>query len=437
MRRRMASVATDITSKITLNDGGSMPLFGLGVWRATPGPGGQTEQAVAFALQKGYRMIDTAEMYENEADVGRELKKSGLNREDVFIVTKLSENGYDRCQKIFKESLEKLDVPYIDLYLVHSPKSGKIIETYKAMLELKEQGLIRSVGVSNFGIQHLEGIKSNGLPVPSVNQIELHPWQQKPDIVKYCRDNNIAVMGYAPLVKGQRFDDETLCEISKRNEADVGRELKKSGLNREDVFIVTKLSENGYDRCKKIFKESLEKLDVPYIDLYLVHSPKSGKIIETYKAMLELKEQGLIRSVGVSNFGIQHLEGIKSNGLPVPSVNQIELHPWQQKPDIVKYCRDNNIAVMGYAPLVKGQRFDDETLCEISKRNNKSPAQILIRWSLQHGFITIPKSVHSSRIEENMLVFDWSLNDKDMAILDNSPDKSCKPWNPCDVPWTG
>ncbi|VDI68396.1 serine/threonine-protein kinase OSR1/STK39 [Mytilus galloprovincialis] len=124
-------------------------------------------------------------------------------------------------------------------------------------------------------------------------------------------------------------------------------------------------------------------------------------------------------------------------GLPVPSVNQIELHPWQQKPDIVKYCRDNNIAVMGYAPLVKGQRFDDETLCEIAKRNNKSPAQILIRWSLQHGFITIPKSVHSARIEENMLAFDWSLNDEDMAILDNSPDKSCKPWNPCDVPWTG
>ncbi|XP_063438763.1 glyoxal reductase-like [Mytilus trossulus] len=285
MRRRMASVATDITSKITLNDGVSMPLFGLGVWRATPGPGGQTEQAVEFALQKGYRMIDTAEMYENEADVGRELKKSGLNR--------------------------------------------------------------------------------------------------------------------------------------------------------EDVFIVTKLSENGYDRCKKIFKESLEKLDVPCIDLYLVHSPKSGKIIETYKAMLELKEQGLIRSVGVSNFGIQHLEGIKSHGLPVPSVNQIELHPWQQKPDIVKYCRDNNIAVMGYAPLVKGQRFDDETLCEIAKRNNKSPAQVLIRWSLQHGFITIPKSVHSDRIEENMLVFDWSLNAEDMTILDDSPDKSCKPWNPCDVPWTG
>ncbi|CAC5375768.1 unnamed protein product [Mytilus coruscus] len=217
----MASVAKDITSKITLNDGVSMPLFGLGVWRASPGPSGQTETAVEFALQKGYRMIDTAEMYE-------------------------------------------LDVTYIDLYLVHSSKSGKIIETYKAMLELKEQGLIRNnkspaqilirwslqhgfitipksvhfgrieenmlvfdwslndedmailVSVSNFGIKHLEGIKSNRLPVPSVNQIELHPWQQKPDIVNYCRNNNIAVMGYAPLVKGQRFDDEALCEIAKR-----------------------------------------------------------------------------------------------------------------------------------------------------------------------------------------------------------------------------
>ncbi|CAC5375774.1 unnamed protein product [Mytilus coruscus] len=149
-----------------------------------------------------------------------------------------------------------------------------------------------------------------------------------------------------------------------RNEADVGRELKKSGLKKK-MFLLSQSSVkmvtiDARKYSKKVWKS---KLYVPYIDLYLVHSPKSGKIIETYKAV-----------------------GIEGTS-------------------------------MGYAPPVKGQTFDDETLCGIAKRNNKSPAQILSRWSLQHGFITIPKSVHSGRIEENMLVFDWSLNDEDMAIL--------------------
>lgn len=284
MSRRMAAVAKDISARITLNDGVSMPLFGLGVYEASSGVGGEAEKAVEYAISKGYRLIDTAEFYQNEADVGRGVKNSGIKREDVFVVTKL--------------------------------------------------------------------------------------W------------------------------------------------------------------DNGYSRCKKIFNESLKKLDLKYVDLYLIHAPSSGKVVETYKAMLELKEQGLIRSVGVSNFGVQHLEGLASAGLPKPSVNQIELHPWQQKLDIVKYCRANGVTVMGYSPLVKGQRFDDKTLNQIAKKYKKTTAQILIRWSVQHGYITIPKSSKPQRIVENMQVFDWSIDDADMAVLNSFPDKSCT-WNPCKSSWTG
>lgn len=284
MSRRMSAVAKDISARITLNDGVSMPLFGLGVYEASSGVGGEAEKAVEYAISKGYRLIDTAEFYQNEADVGRGVKNSGIKREDVFVVTKL--------------------------------------------------------------------------------------W------------------------------------------------------------------DNGYSRCKKIFNESLKKLDLKYVDLYLIHAPSSGKVVETYKAMLELKEQGLIRSVGVSNFGVQHLEGLASAGLPKPSVNQIELHPWQQKLDIVKYCRANGVTVMGYSPLVKGQRFDDKTLNQIAKKYKKTTAQILIRWSVQHGYITIPKSSKPQRIVENMQVFDWSIDDADMAVLNSFPDKSCT-WNPCKSSWTG
>ncbi|KAK3083220.1 hypothetical protein FSP39_017137 [Pinctada imbricata] len=201
------------------------------------------------------------------------------------------------------------------------------------------------------------------------------------------------------------------------NEADVGRAVKKSGVDRKDLFIVTKVWENGEARCKEVFNESMKKLDLGYIDLYLIHSPSAGKNVETYKTLLDFKSKGLIRSVGVSNYGVQHLEGLKDAGLLTPSVNQIELHPWQQKKHIVKYCRENGIAVMGYSPMAKGQKLKDPTLGKIAQKYNKTPAQVMIRWSVQMGFITIPKSVNLDRIIENADVFDWSIDEEDMTIL--------------------
>ncbi|XP_052095473.1 glyoxal reductase-like [Mytilus californianus] len=219
-------------------------------------------------------------------------------------------------------------------------------------------------------------------------------------------------------------------------EEDIGRGIEKSGVNRKEIFVVNKLWENGYDRCKQVFMESLRKMKLNYIDLYCIHNPAKGNNVETYKAMIELQEQGIIKSLGVSNFGVHHLEAFKSAGLPKPVINQIELHPWQQKTEIVNYCRTNGIALMGYSPLCKGRKFNNKLLIDIADRYKRSAPQILIRWSVQHGFVTIPKSSDQRHIDANANVFDWSLKEEDIELMNTFPDEYCT-WNPCVSPWNG
>jgi diketogulonate reductase-like aldo/keto reductase len=223
-----------------------------------------------------------------------------------------------------------------------------------------------------------------------------------------------------------------------QNEADVGNGFRSSGLKREDVFIVSKVTNeaHGYNPTVEAVKESLQRMKLDYVDMFLIHSPYQGKNVETYEALLDLKKQGLIRSVGVSNFGIAHLEGLKNAGLPAPSVNQIELHPYQRKDDLVKYCQENDIALMGYSPLTRGFYLNDPIFVEIAERYGRSPAQILIRWSVQQGYITIPKSTKTARIIENANVFDFSLSEEDMNKL-NSLSEASVSWDPTTSPWEG
>lgn len=221
----MVTVAKDLSSTIKLNDGNIMPMFGLGMWQAQPGSSGPAEKAVIYALQNGYKLIDTATLYENQADVGEGLRKSNVKRKDIFIVTKLWTNGYESCRDEFNASIKQFDCGYVDLYLIHSPSAGKVVESYKAMMEFQQQGLIKSIGVSNFGIQHMEGMKKAGLPTPTVNQIELHPWMKRPELVQYCHKNNIAVMGYSPLVKAERLKDPTVVSVAKKIGKTVGQTL--------------------------------------------------------------------------------------------------------------------------------------------------------------------------------------------------------------------
>ncbi|CAF1379990.1 unnamed protein product [Adineta steineri] len=203
-----------------------------------------------------------------------------------------------------------------------------------------------------------------------------------------------------------------------KNESQFGEAVKK-GIKREEIFLTTKLftTEGGCEGCQKSFKNSLEQLATDYVDLYLLHAPQGGHVIEVYKEIVKLQKEGKIRSIGVSNFGVEHLEWLKQAGF-VPAVNQIELHPWWQNEDIVNYCRTNNIAIEGYSPLGKSRFLDDPYLIKLSQKYNKTPAQILIRWSLQNGFITIPKTTSGiERLKENMDVFDFKLSDEDMKDI--------------------
>ncbi|CAJ1401247.1 unnamed protein product [Effrenium voratum] len=193
-----------IDSRLTLRSGLRMPRFGLGTWQAQ---GGDCYQAVLEALKVGYRLIDTAQMYGNEAEVGRALQELQIPREEVFIVTKLTgrEHGRVAAGHALRESLEKLKLPYVDLFLIHSPRGGLLIETWEAMLHLRDAGLTKAVGVSNFGPQHLRALQALGKELPEVNQIELHcGWHQK-ETVACCQELGIAVMAYSPLARGKLF----------------------------------------------------------------------------------------------------------------------------------------------------------------------------------------------------------------------------------------
>ena len=223
-----------------------------------------------------------------------------------------------------------------------------------------------------------------------------------------------------------------------RNEEAVGRAVRSSKVPRHELFITTKLFDTscGRDGCIQAVETSLKRLNIDYIDQYLLHAPQGGKVLECYDVLLEYQKKGLIKSVGVSNFGVHHLEALRKSGRPVPAVNQIEMHSWWTQDEIVNYCNKNNIIVVGYSPLAKGEKLDDAYVKELAKKYNKSPAQILIRWSVQKGFVTIPKSDKKERIVQNSQVFDFSLSDEEMdkfELLGKRDKYSCT-WNPTENP---
>ncbi|KAF9303296.1 hypothetical protein BGZ74_004027 [Mortierella antarctica] len=220
-----------------------------------------------------------------------------------------------------------------------------------------------------------------------------------------------------------------------RNEASVGNAIRQSGISREEIFVTTKLFNNdhGYDKALAACNLSLQKLGLDYIDLYLIHSPKPGPELraESWKALETLVEQGKVKSIGVSNYGVAHLKGLlASNPRIKPAVNQVEIHPWLTRNDIVKYSEEHGIAIEAYSPLSRGRRLQDPTVIKIGEQYNKSAAQVLIRWSLQRGHVVLPKSIHKERIEQNADVYDFELSEEDVKILDHLNDNFVSGWDP-------
>ncbi|EIN12068.1 Aldo/keto reductase [Punctularia strigosozonata HHB-11173 SS5] len=221
------------------------------------------------------------------------------------------------------------------------------------------------------------------------------------------------------------------------NEAHVGEAVRESGIPREELFITTKCvsKTHGYESTLKAVDVSLQSFGFDYIDLYLIHDPMSGteRRLQTYKALQESKKAGKVRTVGVSNYGIKHLQEIQTAGYELPAVNQIELHPFCQQRPIVDWCNKHSIVVQAYCPIVRG-KFDHPVIQQIAEKLDHDPAQILLRWSLQKGFIPLPKSSTPARIRSNIQLYDFALDDEDMQALDelDKGKEGSISWNPVD-----
>ncbi|MCK1984573.1 MULTISPECIES: aldo/keto reductase [Peribacillus] len=204
------------------------------------------------------------------------------------------------------------------------------------------------------------------------------------------------------------------------NEEGVGQAIRECGVPREELFITSKVwnTEQGYETTLQAFDDSLNRLGLEYLDLYLIHWPGKDKYLETWRALEKLYKDGKVKSIGVSNFHVHHLENLLANSEVKPVVNQIELHPLLTQVEIREYCAKHEIKVESWSPLGRGNLLEEPTINHIAKKHGKSSAQVLIRWHLQHDLVVIPKSITPSRIEENAQVFDFSLSLNEMNQID-------------------
>lgn len=218
-----------------------------------------------------------------------------------------------------------------------------------------------------------------------------------------------------------------------QNEKGVGAGIRKaiaSGIPREDIFVTTKLWNSDHDDPEKALNDSLKRLGLEYIDLYLIHWPVTGKRINTWRIFENLLKTGKVKSIGVSNFTIKQLQELIEQTSVVPSVNQVEFSPWNYQKELLDFCNNNNIVLEAYSPLTRGRKLNDPTLVSIAKKYGKSPAQIIIRWCLQHNIVLIPKSTDPVKIKENANVYDFDIADDDMGTLDSLNQNLRFCWNP-------
>ncbi|HZK27475.1 MAG TPA: aldo/keto reductase [Thermoclostridium sp.] len=262
-------MVNSINDRVTLNNGVMMPWLGLGVWKVTKSK--EIDFAVKTALKVGYRAIDTADAYGNEEGVGKAIRRSGIPREEIFVTTKLwngnQRKGYDATLKAIEKSNKKLGLEYIDLLLIHWPVKGKYVDSYKAMIKLYNEGLIKAIGVSNFHIHHLEHLMSETDVVPVVNQVELHPWLNQSQVIEFCRKHNIQVQAYSPLMGGHLSEATGLEDIAKKYQKTPAQIVLRWHLQREVIIIPKSVNEKRIIENSQIFDFTISDEDMEAINV--------------------------------------------------------------------------------------------------------------------------------------------------------------------------
>jgi len=257
-----------IDTKVELNNGVKMPIFGLGLYQTRKGK--ETQDAVYYALEAGYRLIDTAAMYGNEEDVGEAVRKSGLPREKIFITTKLwnPDHGYDKALSAFEESRKKLGLYYVDLYLIHWPVEVLRKESWRALETLLREGKCRAIGVSNYMIWHLEKLLSNSSMVPAVNQVEFSPYLYQKDLLDFCLNHHIQLEAYSPLTKGYKLHDPKLANIASKYSKSPAQILIRWALQKEVVVIPKSSRKERIYENADVFDFAISPEDIKVLDSF-------------------------------------------------------------------------------------------------------------------------------------------------------------------------
>jgi diketogulonate reductase-like aldo/keto reductase len=257
---------TDLKGTFTLHNGVEMPYFGLGVYLSEEGK--EVTNAVKWALEEGYRHIDTASIYGNEEGVGLGIKESGVDRKDIFVVSKVwnSDQGYDSTIKAYEASLERLNLDYLDLYLVHWPVNGKYKETWRAMEYLYEHRGVRAIGVSNFMQHHLEELLSASKIIPMVNQMEFHPYLVQQELIDFCNKNTIQYEAWSPLMQGHIFELEVMKGLAAKYQKTIAQIVLRWDLQKGVITIPKSSKKERIIANADIFDFELTLEDVHLLD---------------------------------------------------------------------------------------------------------------------------------------------------------------------------
>ncbi|ALS79328.1 glyoxal reductase [Planococcus kocurii] len=255
-----------INSTKQLHNGVEMPRFGLGVYKMTDKEA--AVEAMITAIGAGYTAIDTATIYDNEAEVGEAVRNSGVKRENLFVTSKVwnTDQGYDETLRAFEASLKRLDFDYLDLYLTHWAIEGKYVDTYRAIQRLYDEKLVRSIGVSNHQEHHLEKIMATANTKPMINQIELHPQLTQVPLRNYCDANDIVVTSWSPLARGRLLEDPVLVEIAKQHNKSIAQVIIRWHLQNDLVIIPKSVTPSRIQENAQVFDFALTPEEMGIID---------------------------------------------------------------------------------------------------------------------------------------------------------------------------